>query len=185
MKYTLVFIFIIYTTFAMGQKSSKSIGYIVNIKNDTIYGTIKKPKDVSVHKKAIFTKNGITTIYSPDQLVAFCYKDRLFRSKDIMKPMQVYGKHFLEVIEEGKIKLYIFIYSSSFQTGNMLPIVQTNVKTDTYIERNKKFTRINKIEFKKTFKNIFFDYPRYVDKVENGDFKHSDLQMIVKIINQK
>ncbi|MFM7858162.1 MAG: hypothetical protein ACKO96_41145 [Flammeovirgaceae bacterium] len=92
-----------------------------------------------------------------------------------------YPQDFAQVLEIGKINLYLYystVQSGSGQYGGIVSTV-----TDWVIEKDGKADKLTKKKFKELVPLYLVDYPELLDKINNDQLKYDDSEKIIKMYN--
>jgi hypothetical protein len=133
----LLTIILLFSSSLYGQKDYEE-GYVVNMRNDTLYGKIKdsKPGPFAVlYKKIRFKEEGalFTKRYTAEKIkgykagirvyesIALEMESRLFRTRYLISPSS--PKSFLKVVHSGKLSYYHWEYlDSESKTIDYIPL---------------------------------------------------------------
>jgi hypothetical protein len=93
-----------FMSYFTNAQSDFRAGYVIDPKNDTLFGDINYRGDILMGEKCVFksSSTGIITEYKPDDISAYRFKDdRFFIAKEINGK-----KVFLEFLIKGKVSIY-------------------------------------------------------------------------------
>ena len=153
-------------------------GYIINNKNDTIYGQIKYTTPALRSSKVIFMKAGETekVTYKPFQIKGYYVAETSYDSKiyDIDLSLPYGFGAFMERRNEGIVKLYYY-WNTDKERGF----------TQTFIENDGDYLlEVDYVGFKRQMTRYFEDFPKLQSKIKQGTYKKKDLEQIVAEYNE-
>jgi hypothetical protein len=192
MKKTL---FLIFTVLMMcqgqlqAQKRGYSEGYIVTLKNDTIYGLIKSKNDVASCRSVTFISDlGQKETYNPRKIKCYSKTRKIYRS--FLLPANLLGMHaFIKELVYGRMTLYV--HYQNRQNNMMTAGGQSMYGGTTVIEtyylgspNNKKLTMVRHLNFKAQLSEYVKDDIGLSARILNKEFRYGDIKEIVKMYNQ-
>ena len=149
-------------------------GFVITTKLDTIKGQIKLLGD-GIHVKV--RNNQLDKKYRADKYIRLQYGYRIFISKTLENfPVNA------ELLDSGKINFY------SFETANT-NYTQAEIATRFYLEKDKIIYGPYHSDWKDfgsgftLLSECIGDYKTLSNRVQNKEFKYSDLWIIIKIYN--
>jgi hypothetical protein len=177
----LMTVFLIISISLYGQKDFED-GYVVNFKNDTLYGKIKDRKHgqfPKIYKKIRFKEEGshFKRKYSPSQIISYKAGERVYESIGIERKSHllrtlylitsIRNKSFLRVVHKDKLSYYHWEYIDN--ESNYLDYIPLFHKEGTT-----EMVRVTQGLLglkKKVLSEYFSDCPELVEKIEKNEIK--------------
>jgi hypothetical protein len=176
-------------------------GYVITNKGDTVFGKIKDRKFVTdpgdcddIILKINFTDSSEKKIhYTPYDIKKYCKKGTLFFYS---LPVGFENKlKFCELLVDGEVILFGFVNNTQAFTANDL---STKIKEKTqkkdqnsniehFLQRKGKPGSLMKVKRKTFIETVTFffqDNAGLVQKIENKEYKYTDLETLVKLYNE-
>lgn len=161
---------------SIGQTSKRYEKYSSNLKytngqvttrsGEIIEGLVKRYDDLRAYKQVVIvTKQGEKKRYYPSSLEEYTINQQRFISNLYF---------FFKIISEGNgVSLYERQTSSPTAYGTML-------HTEFFYRRTSDtdLLRVRKLSFKNTFVEFFSDCPKLQAKIDNKEFKYSNLEQM-------
>ena len=151
MKKTALFIVLFVLTFELISQDNFEKGYLVKMDNDTLAGMVKYQGKTNNCSSCVFKNSEDETIeYGPQSILAYGFSNgEAFRSKHIETNNQEQFGVFLQLILDGKVRL--FVYNDSLYSERIfiekdslgiseLRIVERNVGNTNDIYKYKEYT---------------------------------------------
>lgn len=153
----IVLLFVLYAlTFELASQENFQVGYLVQMDNDTVVGLVKYQGKTNNCISCVFKNSeGEITQYSPQSILAYGFIDgETYRSKHIKKNSQKKADFFVQLILDGKVRL--FVYNDSIYNErtfiendslgiNELRIVERPVENSNDIYKHKEYVGFLKV----------------------------------------
>jgi|GEM_PF-1469187 len=163
-------------------------GYIVTLKNDTIYGTIKDQfhnnSQLASDKVVLKDNRGKKTTYYPTEIKGYCKSDTeyYFTVQDGKK------KSFAKLIVDGELKLLKIhkIYAQPYPMGGGA-VGSVSVPYTAYFLNNKstgKITKVIKKDFYRVMSVYFSDCEPLSEVILSKELGYKDIEIIVDRYNK-
>lgn len=154
------------------NKSIIGADYIINNKNDTLYGIIESPKYLG--KYTLITNSGNKYIIDTKQVQSFRFKGNRYCQKKVYSVG--IGKRkdrFVKIILEGKVNLYGF-FAKALEYGDIL----------YYVEKNENLKYVRKDRFIRTMIVVLEDNDDLVKRLKNREFSYDNIYQLIKEYNE-
>ena len=177
----LLTVFLFITISLYGQKDFEN-GYVVNLKNDTLYGKIKDRKHGSfpkIYKKIRFKEEGshFKKKYSPNQIMGYKAGERVYESIGIERESHLLRtlylitstrqKSFLRLVHKGNLSYYHWEYiDNEFNSLDYIPLFHKEGTTEM-VRATQGILGLKK----KVLSEYFSDCPELVEKIEKKEIK--------------
>lgn len=177
----LLTVFLFITISLYGQKDFEN-GYVVNLKNDTLYGKIKDIKHEpfpKIYKKIRFKEEGshFKKKYSPNQIIGYKAGERVYESIGIERKSHLLRtlylitstrqKSFLRVVHKGNLSYYHWEYiDNEFNSLDYIPLFHKEGTTEM-VRATQGILGLKK----KVLSEYFSDCPELVEKIEKKEIK--------------
>ena len=177
----LLTVFLFITISLYGQKDFEN-GYVVNLKNDTLYGKIKDRKHGSfpkIYKKIRFKEEGshFKKKYSPNQIMGYKAGERVYESIGIERKSHLLRtlylitstrqKSFLRLVHKGNLSYYHWEYiDNEFNSLDYIPLFHKEGTTEM-VRATQGILGLKK----KVLSEYFSDCPELVEKIEKKEIK--------------
>lgn len=177
-KSIVIFICLVLIQPIFSQPKSSIPGYIITIKNDTVFGNILVNEKGNIgYVSSIKCWNPITKkvkSHRADKTKAFGYGDRYFESL-VWEEAHYY---FERIVKGNPVSLYV---TPSTSPAIIVPIAITH--TEYFMVDNSSMIRLNRLGFRKYMLNYVKDCPVLVDKLETEKLKFENLIQIIQEYN--
>ena len=174
-------------------------GYVVTIRNDTIYGKLKLlSKEASCQTIKFADLNGMKRKFRMEEVKAYNRGHDLYFKKRIKKSRRsiwsLGGKLdvFMKLVDPGKIRLFEYHYTVEDEdyTENeswedIISLLTPDYAVAYYLERNGNLQLVPKIGFRKNMIAFFADSDELVNRIGNRELGFRNIKQIVRIYNRK
>jgi hypothetical protein len=184
-------VLLMFMSYVTNAQSDFRAGYVIDPKNDTLFGEINYRGDISMGEKCVFksSSTGIITEYKPGDISAYRFKDdRFFIAKEINGK-----KVFLEFLIKGKVSIYYlrsnitnrYFIEKDGETLTELPYEEKIVYGES--DDRDRALRVSKtyLSTSKTHKNILKKYMKDAPELQSrideiAKPEHDDLIKLAK-----
>jgi len=184
-KLYVISVILIFGMFHVFAKSDFRNGYIISIKNDTIYGLIDYRGNKANTKKCIFKKDVYSENqeFTPNDIKAYRFIDSKYYISKIVNSAENTDTLFLEYLIKGKVDMYYFFdgVQGHFlaDKGEEKLIELKSIEKEVYT--NATTYRIKSNQYVGILNYFFSESPSTLKKVEQVDLTQESLIKIAKV----
>ena len=200
MRFFSIIIFLFFSCLFFAQAPYEP-GYVITNKGDTIFGKIKDRKyvtDPGQCDKITFIVSFADSTESKKHYTSYDIKQYCKKSKQFFYTLHVGFENspkFCQVIIDGEVMLFGFVNNTqSYVANDMSTKIKErmekrneNSNVEYFLQRKGKPNSLMKVK-RKTFEETvtFFFQDNYilVQKIQNKEYKYTDIEKIVKLYNE-
>ena len=192
--YTFIFLLAFATTaFANDGMHKVYAGYVVTVKGDTLKGTIQMlSPTLNETKVKLTSEKGEAMIFKAKDLAGYTFFYKKY-NKELKKRVNEEVVYVRKVADRAAIPFGSKeILMERFITGtvnvyNFYFEIRTNRTSPYehifYVERDNKMVQVDRVNFKKTIRNMVSDYPELQAKVGKKGYGYKYIAKIIKEYN--
>jgi hypothetical protein len=177
------------SSFGLSGQLNYKAGYIISLKNDTIFGQINDGGGIRNSKVCLFKANNKskTIRYYPDEIKSYRYINGKYYDAKKIFFKDDYRSVFTDVLLKGEINLYYFRknkemeYYIEKEDGNLIGLInkEVPVRPRSYIYYNE-FNAVYISIYKDTLYSVFSDCEKVQNQLGKVDYTHKSLVNITK-----
>ena len=150
--------------------------YVLTNTNDTIYGQIKNP---FFSKKYLVDKIKLKHKIDKESIKEYRYNNDIYQYYE-KKKVDIFDNRnaYLKLLYNGKTKLYEYEQNTDNYSQNL------NGGNYYFVLRDNELHLIRRINYKEKVKEIFYDNPELISKINDDEYTIENIYLIVKFYNE-
>ncbi len=150
--------------------------YVITNANDTIYGEVKNP---FFSKKYLVDANKLKYKIDKENIKEYRYYNNKYQFYE-KKKVDIFDNRnaYLKLLYNGKTKLYEYQQNADNRHQDL------NGENYYFVLLNSELHLIRMINYKEKFKEIFFDNPELISKINDEEYTLENIYLIVKFYNE-